>query len=90
MLQVNNTTIKVKGGIERGGGGGGIGGGVKGPLSPGETRLQGLLVFQYGGGGNRSLPANQSHLLWAGNSYEQVMIGVDSLSNYRVRQCESG
>ena len=32
MLQVNNTTIKVKGGIERGGGGGGgpIGGGLKG------------------------------------------------------------
>ena len=62
MLQVNNTTIKVKGGIERGGGGKNWGG-VQGSLFPMETRLQGLLVFQYGGGGNRSLPANQSHLL---------------------------
>ena len=63
MLQVNNTTIKVKGGIERAGGGEKNWGGVQGSLFPMETRLQGLLVFQYGGGGNRSLPANQSHLL---------------------------
>ena len=89
MLQVNNTT--TRGGSRRGEGGGGKSWrGVQGSLFPMETRLQGLLVFQYGGGGNRSLPANQSHLLSAGNSYEQVMSGVDSLSNYRVRQCESG
>ena len=85
MLQVNNTTIK--GGSRRGGGK--SWGGVQGSLFPMETRLQGLLVFQYGGGGNRSLPANQSHLPFT-LSFEQVMIGVDSLSNYRVRQCESG
>ena len=62
MLQLNNTTIK--GGSRGWGGGGGKSwGGVQGSLFLMETRLQGLLVFQYGGGGNRSLPANQSHLL---------------------------